>query len=236
MPFDGPRRACAGASSATSTSSSSATFTSDHGEYAGSHGLRDKGGGVYDEGIQVPLYVKDPRGQLTQAPEVPRRQLSSSVDVAPLLLTIATGSNGWRGDPRYSHLSRRADLAAICADPGAPGRPWIVHATDEVATEFCPQPYAASAPRHVVAVRTNRAKYALYSNWRPGTLEIEGGDDDRRALRLLDARRPPRARKPPRPQPQRGDAAPAAHRRGWHGRRALRRTQHVALRDSLSAP
>ena len=48
-------------------------FTSDHGEYGGSHGLRGKGGGVYEEGIQMPLLVKDPRGELTRATSVPRR-------------------------------------------------------------------------------------------------------------------------------------------------------------------
>ena len=44
-------------------------FTSDHGEYGGSHGLRGKGAAAYEEGIRVPLIVKDPRGVLTSAPE-----------------------------------------------------------------------------------------------------------------------------------------------------------------------
>ena len=83
-------------------------FTSDHGEYGASHGLRGKGAGVYEEAIRVPLIVKDPRGMLTGAPEVPRKQLSSSVDVAPLLLTIATGSNAWRENPHYSPSGRPA--------------------------------------------------------------------------------------------------------------------------------
>ena len=37
-------------------------FTSDHGEYGASHGLRGKGASAYEEGIRVPLLVKDPRG------------------------------------------------------------------------------------------------------------------------------------------------------------------------------
>ena len=44
----------------------SIVFTSDHGEYGASHGLRGKGAGVYEEGIRVPLIVKDPRGVLTR--------------------------------------------------------------------------------------------------------------------------------------------------------------------------
>jgi arylsulfatase A-like enzyme len=140
-------------------------FTSDHGEYGASHGLRGKGASGYEEGIRVPLLVKDPRGVLTSAPDQLRTQLSSSVDIAPLLLTIATGSGEWRKEPHYSHLAGRLDLAAILADPSAPGRPYVLHATDEIVTEFAIEPYAADAPLHVVALRTNGAKYVTYSNW-----------------------------------------------------------------------
>ncbi len=140
-------------------------FTSDHGEYGASHGLRGKGASAYEECIRVPLLVKDPRGLLTAAPETPRTQLSSSVDVAPLLLTIATGSNDWRSDPHYSHIAGRLDLAGILANPSAPGREFVLHATDETVTEFSIEPYAADAPLHVVAMRTPRAKYATYTNW-----------------------------------------------------------------------
>jgi len=140
-------------------------FTSDHGEYGASHGLRGKGASAYEECIRVPLIVKDPRGQLTAAPETLRTQLSSSVDVAPLLLTIATGSNDWRNDPHYSHIAGRLDLAGILADPAAPGRSFVLHATDETVTEFAIEPYAADAPLHIVAMRTPQAKFVTYSNW-----------------------------------------------------------------------
>jgi arylsulfatase A-like enzyme len=140
-------------------------FTSDHGEYGASHGLRGKGASAYDEGIRVPLIVKDRRGVLTREPERVRSQLTSSVDVAPLLLTIATGSDDWRREPHYSHLAGRLDIAGILADATAPGRSHVLHATDETVTEFAIEPYAADAPLHVVALRTPQAKYASYSNW-----------------------------------------------------------------------
>jgi arylsulfatase A-like enzyme len=140
-------------------------FTSDHGEYGASHGLRGKGASAYEEAIRVPLIVKDPRGQLTASPETPRTQLSSSVDVAPLLLSIATGSEDWRREPHYSHIAERLELTKILADPAAPGRPHILHATDETVTEFAIEPYAADAPLHVVALRTPQGKFATYSNW-----------------------------------------------------------------------
>jgi arylsulfatase A-like enzyme len=145
-------------------------FTSDHGEYGSSHGLRGKGGGAYEEAIRVPLIVKDPRGKLTASPEAPRTQMTSSVDVAPLLLTIASGSQAWRRERRYTQLARRLDLTSILADPSAAGRPYVLHATDEVVTEFAVEPYAADAPLHVTAIRTPQAKYATYAHWEPQTV------------------------------------------------------------------
>ncbi len=148
-------------------------FTSDHGEYGGSHGLRGKGASAYEEAIRVPLYVRDFRRRATAAPAVGRTQLTSSVDVIALLLTLATGSSAWRRESRYRHLASRHDLAAICAHPTAPGRRWVLHATDEDVTEFATEPYAAEAPRHVVALRTRRGKLALYSNWSSGSIAVE---------------------------------------------------------------
>ena len=150
-------------------------FTSDHGEYGGSHGMRGKGASAYEEAIRVPLYVRDPRGLVTAATELPRYQLTSSADIVGLLLSIAGGSNGWRGESSLAHLSQRHDLAAICADPGAPGRPWVLHATDEDVTEFAGELHAAEAPRHVVALRTAEGKLGLYSNWIQESIELEPG-------------------------------------------------------------
>jgi len=153
-------------------------FSSDHGEYGASHGLRGKGAGAYEEGIRVPLMVRDPRGLLAAAPARVRTQLTSSVDIAPLLLTLATGSADWRRDSHYEHIARRADIAAILADPSAPGRRHVLHATDEILTEFAVEPYARNAPLHVVALRTAKAKYATYSHWVRGTTELrEAGQE-----------------------------------------------------------
>jgi arylsulfatase A-like enzyme len=155
-------------------------FTSDHGEYAGSHGLRGKGAGVYEEAIRVPLIVKDPRGRITASPERVRTQLCSNVDIPPLLLTIASGSADWRREPHYSHIADRLDLAAILADPAAPGRPYVLHATDEVVTEFAIEPYARNAPLHVTGIRTPAAKYVTYSHWRHNAIEplLEGQETE----------------------------------------------------------
>ncbi len=154
-------------------------FTSDHGEYGASHGLRGKGASAYEEAIRVPLIVKDPRGVLRAARGTARTQLTSSVDVPPLLLSIATGSNAWRGERLGSHLAQRADLAGILADPRAAGRRYVLHATDEIVTEFAVETYAANAPLHVVALRTARAKYVTYSNWSAGSTVPESRGQER---------------------------------------------------------
>jgi arylsulfatase A-like enzyme len=166
-------------------------FTSDHGEYGGSHGLRGKGAAAYDEAIRVPLYIRDPHGHLTPKPGDTRTRFTSSVDLAPLLLTIGYGGNGWRGDSRYSYLAGRADLYAIAATPAAPGRPWIAHVTDDMSVEEMatlvklpglrvvfgihdlPTNIPTSAPNHIVAVRTRDAKLAVYSYWKRGGMDID---------------------------------------------------------------
>ncbi|MBM3660347.1 MAG: hypothetical protein FJW95_12725, partial [Actinobacteria bacterium] len=60
-------------------------FTADHGEMAGSHGLRQKANFVYDENFHVPLVIAHPDlpgGTATDA-------LASAVDLVPTLLDLA---------------------------------------------------------------------------------------------------------------------------------------------------
>ncbi len=150
-------------------------FTSDHGEYGGAHGMRGKGFAFYDEGIRVPLVVHDPTGGWNQAPRVPRTQLLSSVDLAPLLLTLATGGSDWRGDATYAQIASRPDAAAICRDPSAPGRAYLAHATDEPGTSSAvPSPQQVKpAPFHITGVRTPHGKIARYAFWKDGGMEID---------------------------------------------------------------
>lgn len=67
--------------------STAIVFLSDHGELAGSHGLRQKGNLVYDENFHVPLVISHPdrrdrAGTTTDA-------LASAVDVLPTILELA---------------------------------------------------------------------------------------------------------------------------------------------------
>ncbi len=149
-------------------------FTSDHGDYVGAHGLRGKGAGLYEEGIRVPLWIKDPTGRYATRPDVVRTQLSSSVDITPLLLTIAAGGDSWRSQPEATHLTNRFDLSTVLADPAAPGQPFVLHATDEDGFEFGPRlfPFLQGAPFHVVGLITNDAKLGVYSDWADGSTDL----------------------------------------------------------------
>ena len=186
-------------------------FTSDHGEYGASHGLRGKGAGAYEEAIRVPLIVKDLRGKLAAAPRNGPPAAQFERRLAPLLLTLATGSNDWRSESHYAHLAGRLDLAAILADPEAPRA-----ANTSCTPPTRPSPSSRSsstrptAPLHVVAMRTPEAKFALYSHWPEEGIEPLTEGRGNRALRLHHRERAPRAAQRRRTHAAGGLAARAA--------------------------
>jgi hypothetical protein len=137
--------------------------------------MRGKGFAFYDEGCRVPLIVKDPTGSWTQGTKVERKQLLSSVDLAPLLLTLGTGGNDWRGDSTYAQVASRADIASICQNPSAPGRAYIAHATDEPGTTpaIPTSQQVKPAPFHITGVRTTHGKIGRYAFWKDGTTQID---------------------------------------------------------------
>ena len=168
-------------------------FTSDHGEYGGAHGLRGKAFALYEESIRVPLYVKDPTGTFVPSSQVgtSRSGLTSHVDFAPLLMTLASGGNDWRKRPAYAQLAGRADLAAMLSNPNAPGRQYILHTSDEDIPEEAPKvgiPYKDALiskilppppapqvppPTHAIGYRTQAAKLGVYSYFIPGSINIQ---------------------------------------------------------------
>jgi arylsulfatase len=86
-------------------------LTSDHGEMAGGHGLRQKGNLVYDENFHVPLVVCHPDvtgGSRTDA-------LGSAVDLAPTLLDIAGVDDSTRAE-RFPGLHGRSLLPTLSGD------------------------------------------------------------------------------------------------------------------------
>ena len=147
-------------------------FTADHGEYGGSHGLHAKGGALYDEAINVPLFVSLP-GQRAAAPGVARSYVCSGVDILPFLYSFALGNESWRYNPNdiVSYLAGRESLMdAIFAGTGSsiqrrlsgfantnptPSscyQPYVLHTCDESWNLALTEP--TNYPPHAVAYRT----------------------------------------------------------------------------------
>lgn len=92
-------------------------FTSDHGEMAGAHGLRQKGPFMYDENTRVPFYIvhpDTPGGRQTQA-------LGSAVDLIPTLLECA-GADPARIASEYPQLAGVSVAAAVAQPQARTGR------------------------------------------------------------------------------------------------------------------
>ncbi len=147
-------------------------FTSDHGDYASSHGLQGKGGTVFEECYNIPLIVRDCSGRFTGDIEKTREQLFSSVDMLPMLVSLGhQGRTDWlHKNPDWHKLyGRRADLLACLRDADALGREYVVFTTDEY---FPVNLNYLHVGQHVVGLLIANGKLGVYCRWRPGTTEL----------------------------------------------------------------
>ena len=97
-------------------------FTADHGEMAGAHGLHGKGPFAYEENIHIPLIVRHPDVKGGQS----CRALSSHIDLAPTLLSMAGTSESQRGEFAGRDLPGKNLMSAL-GNPAAAG----IHAARE---------------------------------------------------------------------------------------------------------
>lgn len=140
-------------------------FTSDHGEYASSHGLQGKGFTGYEETINVPLIVRDYTGNFANPDGTVREQITSHVDLLPMLVTLGhCGDDSWRKSGEYQEIyGKRIDLLAILRRPDAEGRQLAAYTCDEV---FLPPAInRGHAPVHVTALIFPHGKLTLFSHW-----------------------------------------------------------------------
>lgn len=146
-------------------------FTSDHGEYGGSHGLHGKAGGAYDESMHVPLYIRFPG----MSSSTVRSQMCSSVDFFGLICDLGTrGAGSWI--KHYPDLATRESIFNFVYNANLPEQkrlapgldmPYVLHTVDE----------SHAGKTHVVCMRSKSepgnpftgAKYAVYSQWAQGT-------------------------------------------------------------------
>jgi uncharacterized sulfatase len=146
-------------------------FASDHGEYAGAHGLiQGKVGTVYEEAWHIPLIVVDPSERFTADVDTIRMGLASSVDLLGLLVGLGNlGTRDWMTGYLPEIYGSRLDMISMLKSASAPGRPYLLHATDEVSPDFFNW---LNAPGHVLGIRTEAGKLGVYSDWFPATSVI----------------------------------------------------------------
>ncbi|WP_446742442.1 sulfatase-like hydrolase/transferase [Silvibacterium acidisoli] len=166
-------------------------FAADHGEYSGAHGLvQGKIGTVYDECLHIPLIVMDPSGRFTEDADIVRKGMCSSVDLSLMLVTLGhKGNTTWLEQAPYSQIyANRHDMYSMLKSRWAPGRDYILFATDEIAPEFY---NFNSAPTNIVALQTGSGKVGVYADWKPlstqidpSTVQLEYYDYGTRAGRL----------------------------------------------------
>jgi arylsulfatase A-like enzyme len=146
-------------------------FASDHGEYAGAHGLlQGKLGSVYEEAWRIPLIVVDPSQRFTGDIDTIRTGLASSVDLMPLLVSLGNnGTRNWMQGYLADLYSSRLDMISMLKSASAPGRPYVLYATDEISPGFF---NFNDSPTHVLGIRTPECKLGVYADWYPLTSAI----------------------------------------------------------------
>lgn len=152
-------------------------FTSDHGDYVGSHGFsQGKVGTVYEEALRVPLIVKDYTGRFAREPEMIRNQLSSSVDLVRFLVTLGyQGDTSWIQGDLATLYGNRHDLLSVVRSSQASGRDFALYTTDEYVNPLLNYNHS---PTHIIGLVQDQMKLGVYSYWAPGTTrEIAAGRD-----------------------------------------------------------
>ncbi len=91
-------------------------FTADHGEMAGSHGLRGKGPFAYKESLHVPFYVVHPDTQGGQTCS----SITSHIDIVPSLLSMA-GVSQTEMDTFAGRALPGKDFSSVLASPQTAG-------------------------------------------------------------------------------------------------------------------
>ena len=122
--------------------------TSDHGDLAGAHGLRQKAANLYRENAQVPLTMvwpgTIPAGQATD-------RLSGGIDLLPTLLSAAQA-------PADSGSLPGRDLSPLWSDPRRPVRDSVLITSDAYSSLGFAEPHRG----FLRGIITERHKYGRY--------------------------------------------------------------------------
>lgn len=154
-------------------------LTSDHGDYAGAHGIvANKWCSGYDEAYHVPLIVADPTGRFAGDIDTVRMELTSSVDMLGLLVSLGhNGSQDWLKGKYERVYGSRHNMIPMLQSASAAGRDYVMLVTDELTL---PAYNFNDSPLHIVGLRTKTEKLVTYGKWHgfttrvvPKSLELE---------------------------------------------------------------
>jgi len=159
-------------------------FSADHGDLVGAHGfISNKTGHFYDEAVRVPLIVSDPTGQFVGDTDKIRTQLTSAVDLTPMLVGFAYGgSTSWIQGDNATLYGQRFDMFPLLKSASASGRPYALYSVDECVSDTLDFMVADNAghqtPWHVLGMVTATAKLGIYTNWQLGTATVISGGQE----------------------------------------------------------
>jgi arylsulfatase A-like enzyme len=138
----------------------------DHGEQALSHGLVEKSFNAYDETINVPLIISNPR--LFPSPVV-TRELAGHIDLLPTVASVAGVLDQYAG--RFKGI----DLSPLFTAPDQPLQEAIHFTFDDIPPEM---EVPSGTPCYIRALRTKGWLYAAYYTADGATFEYELYDLD----------------------------------------------------------
>jgi uncharacterized sulfatase len=147
-------------------------FASDHGEYAGAHGLMSgKIMTTFNEAWNIPLIVVDPSGRYTDDVGTVRDGLVSSVDMLRMFVSLGRGgSQDWLTGDYETLWGKRHDVLPMLKSAAAPGREQALLVTDEVFQGYF---LDSAIPTHVIGLQTAGFKLGTYALWAPDTDTIK---------------------------------------------------------------
>lgn len=153
-------------------------FLSDHGDYAGSHGMvSGKTGSFYNEIANVPFIVYDPTSKYTGDTDIIRNGITSHVDILPMLVSMAYGGRqSWMRGDLQNLYGNRHNIMPMLKSAKAPGRKAAYFSTDETLQNDLNFLYA---PEHILGMVTQEAKVAIYSRWYVNTTKIDSNGQER---------------------------------------------------------
>ncbi len=89
------------------------------------------------------------------------------MDLSTLLVSIGNlGTRDWMQGYLGEIYGSRWDVVSTLKSASAPGRPYVLYATDEIAPKFF---NFNNCPTHVLGMRTPDSKLGVYADWFPAT-------------------------------------------------------------------